>query len=48
MATVEGFYATGVGDHLPATSAYKSIDNDYPVDISSFTKATLFADLQQQ
>ena len=48
MATVEGFYATGAGDHLPATSAYKSIDNDYPVDISSFTKATLFADLQQQ
>jgi subtilisin family serine protease len=48
MATVEGFYATGAGDHLPATSAYKSIDNDYPVDISNFTKTTLFADLQQQ
>jgi hypothetical protein len=48
MATVEGFYATGAGDHLPATSAYKSIDNDYPVDMSNFTKATLFADLQQQ
>jgi hypothetical protein len=31
MATVEGFYATGAGDHLPATSAYKYIDNDYPV-----------------
>jgi subtilisin family serine protease len=48
MATVEGFYATGAGDHFPATSAYKSIDNDYPVDISNFTKATLFAELQQQ
>jgi hypothetical protein len=48
MATVEGFYATGTGDHLPATSAYKYIDNDYPVDISNFTKTTLFADLQQQ
>jgi hypothetical protein len=44
-AMVEGYYAPGIGDSPPATSAYESMEKEYYSDLLRFTKIT-FANLQ--
>jgi hypothetical protein len=46
-AIVEGYYAPGIGDSPPATSAYESMEKEYYADLTRFTRTT-FANLQQQ
>ncbi|MGH6857021.1 MAG: S8 family peptidase [Methylocella sp.] len=48
VASVEGWYAPGIGASAPDDKAYESMEKEYHSDLWRFTTATLFANMQQQ